>query len=141
MLSSVLGIVMFLAVVACRYEPMGMPRHFPTTRLSGKVMLAGRPIPKGWVSLFPVESTLGDPLLIAVEPDGTYSTDKAPIGPLAVRVSIPKSDLDIIRKSEPAIADKLERLGGLKSPIRIKTKPETQNSFDVDLIFVPVPSP
>jgi hypothetical protein len=124
-------------ISGCRYEPIGKPSHFPTTRLSGRVTLAGKPIPKGWVSLFPLGSTLGEPLLVPIEEDGNYSTEKAPIGPLAVRVTLPKSDMEAIKKNDAAIANRLETLGGLKSPLRVETKSDSNNRFDVDLLLPP----
>ncbi|MBX9652515.1 hypothetical protein K2Y11_02735 [bacterium] len=92
------------------------------------------------MSLFPLGSTLGEPLLVRVNADGNYSTDKAPIGPLAVRVTLPKSDIEIIKRNDSAIASRLETVGGLKSPLRIKTKPDSINRFDVDLLL-PLPTP
>ena len=121
----------------CNYHPPGPAKHFPTTHLEGKITIGGQPITKGWVTLFPIESALGQPVIVPIHSDGRYETDAAPVGPLAVRVTLPKSQSERV---PPAV---LSRRGsrcweGFESPLRVKTIAEQANQFDVDLAFVPL---
>ena len=88
-----------------------------------------------------METTVGRPVLIPIRSDGHYATDDAPVGPLAVRVTLPKSHLSEIEALQPKMTSKLNRLGGIRSPLRFKTMADQNNQFDVDLIYVPLKSP
>ena len=133
--------VVILLATGCHYQAPGSPEHFPTTHLEGRITIGGQPIEKGWVTLFPIEDTLGHPVLVPIQHGGHYATDKSAIGPLTIRVTLPKSHMTEIESLQPALASKLSVLGGTNSPLRTKTAADRVNQFDVDLAFVPIKSP
>ena len=125
----------------CHYQAPGSPEHFPTTRLEGRITIGGQPIEKGWVTLFPTAGALGQPVIIPIQHDGNYSTDKAAVGANSVRVTLPASHIAEIKNLQPSVSSKLEALGGIRSPLRVKTAADQVNHFDVDLALVPTTTP
>lgn len=68
----------------CR-EELG-PERLPTTQVRGVVEEGGRAVSGGWVEFVPIEATLGRIRSARIQPDGSFQSDRVPIGKLAIRV-------------------------------------------------------
>ena len=91
------ALVMLAAAVGCD-RPAG-PDESRTTRLSGHVRFHGRPVPKGWVEIMPIEGTIGHLRSGRIGPDGGFVADRVPVGRVAIRfVGMP-----VLRAGNPAI--------------------------------------
>lgn len=60
-------------------EELG-PEKMVTTRVSGVVLEAGRPVTGGWIEFIPVDGTVGKMRSAPLNKDGTFEADKVPVG-------------------------------------------------------------
>jgi hypothetical protein len=72
------GVVPILLAVAAGCGPL-------TTRVSGRVLLDGKPLPGGVVTFVPVEGKA--PATATIREDGTFEMPNAPLGPVQVTVN------------------------------------------------------
>jgi hypothetical protein len=73
-----------LAMAGCR-EELG-PVAFPTTRVSGVVLEAGRPVGGGWIEFVPVEGTVGNLRSAPIRADGQFEASGVAVGKNLVRL-------------------------------------------------------
>lgn len=62
------------------------PEVIPTTEVSGVVLMSGEPLKQGWVEFQPIDGALGDTRSAPINSDGSFHADRAPIGPVAIRL-------------------------------------------------------
>lgn len=79
---SILAVAAFS--VGC-VEELG-PLHSPTASVSGRVTVGGRPVSGGFVEFLPIDGTVGRLRSVAIEPDGSFVTDRVAVGLNGVRV-------------------------------------------------------
>jgi hypothetical protein len=73
-----------LAIAGCR-EELG-PVAFPTTRVSGAVLEAGRPVSGGWIEFLPVEGTVGNLRSAPIRADGGFEASGVAVGRNLIRL-------------------------------------------------------
>mgnify|MGYP001165981584 CR=1 FL=1 len=73
-----------VTVAGCS-EELG-PEVIPKTPFSGRVVVSGRPVPRGWVELQPLDGTLGDPTSARIRDDGRFEFPAAPLGEVMIRL-------------------------------------------------------
>lgn len=134
-------ILLVLFSAGCDFHPLLAPASFPKTQVQGRVTMAGRPIGHGWLTLFPVDNTLGDPVIVPFDSDGRFSANDAPVGLVAVRAALPKSLMNEIRVANPPLASRLAVLASNRSPIRFDTNSPQSSDWLIDLASVPLTSP
>ena len=78
MMCSVIGLV------GCSDE-LG-PERFETTRVAGRVHVAGRPVTRGWLEFAPVDGTRGNLRSARIGPDGSFDVDGVPVGRCALKL-------------------------------------------------------
>jgi hypothetical protein len=122
---------MVLSLVGCSYTPPGSAETFPVTRWEGKLLLGGVPLQAGWISLYPLEGTLGDPATAPIDADGCFRFAKAPVGSVAVRVTLPKSTREELSRLRPDLARAVGRFAGPSSPLRADTSKSPAVTFDL----------
>ncbi|APW60299.1 hypothetical protein [Paludisphaera borealis] len=77
-LSMLLAAVVVASASGCR-EELG-PERFPTASVSGVILKSGEPVTGGWVEFQPAYGAIGDFRSARIESDGTFRTDRVPIG-------------------------------------------------------------
>jgi hypothetical protein len=77
-------LVLLIASVGCR-DAVG-PERFHTAPATGQVLLAGRPIPGGFLEFAPVEGTVGLLRSTEIGPDGRFAVDRLPVGTVGIRL-------------------------------------------------------
>ena len=121
-------------LAGCGYHPPGRAWTYPTTNVTGKIMLAGRAVPAGWVTLMPIDRTVGDFCIGRIHQDGTFTIPEAPIGPLQVRVKLaPRLSL-ALPIGQSAIYRKLASLSDPGSVLRLTTVAGKTDYFECDLL-------
>ncbi len=104
-------------------EELG-PEHFPTTRVTGKVVEGGRPVAGGWIEFIPTEGTVGNIRSAWIGKDGGFQADRVAIGENAIRlVNAPISI--------PGGARLFEQFA---TPIRRKIPAQPVGPFTIDLL-------
>lgn len=71
--------LLFLASASGCAEELGPP-EMVTAAVSGRVTLAGRPVPEGWLEFLPIDGTLGVLRSTELDADGTFRADRVPAG-------------------------------------------------------------
>lgn len=64
-------------------DTFGLER-MPTTSVTGRVHIRGRPVRGGWVEFLPVGGTVGRLRSAAIGADGRFAADRVPIGRVAI---------------------------------------------------------
>ena len=122
-----------LATTGCEFTLPGRRSDFPKTTVEGSILLGGQPLPNGgigWVTFFPEGSSLGDATVCRLKPDGKYSCDRVPVGPVNVRIDVAPS---VMVGWPLPLRQRVTLLRGPQSPIRITTKADETMRFDFDL--------
>lgn len=127
-----------LLLVGCAYQPAGAPENFPHAILDGSITANGEPLDEGWISVFPVGSTVGDPAYGRIVAGG-YRIDDAPVGSLQVRIDVPRSTREALADNRPLTA-RLRRISIPSSPLRVTTKRDQATTFDFDVLMSPLES-
>lgn len=60
-------------------EELG-PERFSTTAVSGRVVVGGQPVGRGWVEFLPAGGTVGKPRSARLGPDGRFAADRVAVG-------------------------------------------------------------
>jgi hypothetical protein len=123
-----------LVSFGCRYRWPGPPESFPKTVVEGTILFDGRPLEAGWVTVFPMGPSLGDLAIGPIGAGGRYRIDHAPVGPLAIRVSLPKSMFQELARTNPALARRVHLFATPASPLRTMSRPNEPTRFDFDLV-------
>ena len=124
-----LALLSTFAAAGCS-EELG-PERFATATVRGKVTIADRPLPGGFVSFDPWGGTRGVMRVAPVRADGTFEADGVAVGRVIVRLEqIPVASIPTV--SGPVAAWPLERMLS-SSPIR-RTIPEDGANLPIDLI-------
>jgi hypothetical protein len=64
----------------------------PVTHVKGIVTEGSRRVSGGWIEFFPVDGTIGNLRSARIGPDGTFETDRVPVGLNLIRlVNVPLS--------------------------------------------------
>ena len=66
-------------------EELG-PERPPTTKVRGVVRIGKRPVGGGWIQFEPFEGTAGNLRVAPIRPDGSFETDRVPVGRLVIRL-------------------------------------------------------
>src|SRR5690348_149716 len=103
-------------------EELG-PERFPTTPVSGRVLVGGRPVGRGWVEFLPAFGTVGKPRSARIGPDGRFAADRVAIG--WNRIGVVGTPLD------PGFAGRFHPFG---SPIRRRIGPHA-SALELDLLM------
>ena len=126
------GYWLFL-LVGCGYSPPGLPEHFPTTTVTGKVTFAGQPVgEKGqaWITFWPEDFAVGDAVTQPIGRDGRFQNSNVPIGPLSVRLELSAAAME---KIPAASRPRIRAFKGPASPIHLVSKANVVKTFDIDL--------
>jgi hypothetical protein len=127
-----LGTIIWLALVAmlpgCS-EELG-PEPMRTTSVHGKITQGGRPIQDGgWIEFIPADGTVGTERSCEIQADGTFSTDRVPVGMVAIRlVGL------TIRPPFPMEPRDARRFFGSFPPKIRRTIPDKPSELDIELI-------
>lgn len=81
-------------------------------------MVAGTPIEAGWVTLYPIAGTVGDPVSTPIQAGGKFHFRSAPVGVVAVRITLPRSHRQALTRSSPAVEGPLRLAAGPLTPFR-----------------------
>jgi hypothetical protein len=104
-------------------EELG-PELMPVTRVQGVVKEGRRPVSGGWIEFFPVDGTVGNLRSARLNSDGTFETDRVPIGLNLIRlVNVPFST--------PGAR---QVFGAYTSPIRRKIPAESTEPVVIDIL-------
>lgn len=105
----------------CGYVPLSGGRDFPSTPFSGQVLLGGKLVTEGWVGLYPIDGTVGVPVSSRIGSDGRFFFAAAPVGRVAVRITLPRS----VREGVGSVGLRriLDVSAGPMSPWRVDTSP------------------
>lgn len=117
----------------CRYQAPGPPQRFPVTAVEGTIQWDGQPVAAGWVTVLPIGPSVGNLAIAPIGDGGVYRIENAPVGPLAVRISLPRSTIEQIKKVHPRLANHLRKLSGPDSPLRTTSRADRIVRFDYDL--------
>ncbi|MBY0587301.1 hypothetical protein K2X85_09010 [bacterium] len=99
---------MIWTVAGCAYIPPGPPTRFSTTIFKGRIMSAGQPVAVGWVAVYPINATIGEVASARVGPTGEFCIPRAPVGPVAVRITLPRSLREELGRQSPPFGKWLE---------------------------------
>ena len=130
-----------LVFLGCEFTPPGPPWEYPTTSVAGRISLSGQPAQGGWVTLQPIEGTVGDHVVGSVGPDGRFSMEEVPIGPLQVKVRLTSEQMEQVEFRAPQLLERLVLLAGPSSPLRLKSVAGEVVVFDFDLTRSSLPPP
>lgn len=113
--------------------------------MTGELTLGGGPLPsdfRGWVTLFPLDATLGDAVTARVGPSGRFEFPAAPVGLVQVRIDAAEP-LRHPRTGAlpPAVIQRLNVIRGPGTPLRFTTKVAEPNQFKFDLLWTPLAEP
>jgi hypothetical protein len=78
-------IVAGCAATAGCAEELG-PEVMTTTSVHGTIKQADLPIRGGWIEFIPADGTVGDQRSARIDSDGSFSADRVPVGPVAIRL-------------------------------------------------------
>lgn len=105
------------------------PTPMPTTRLSGHVLLDGKPVGPMWLEMLPADGTVGRLRSAPVKADGSFTVDGVPVGRVAIRLAgrpfPPSGDprLDsFLRTARRLPVIRLETPAGENRPVVIKLR-------------------
>lgn len=93
------------------------------------------------MTVFPMGPSLGDLAIGPIGEGGRYRIDHAPVGPLAVRVNLPKTMFEELLRTNPPLARRVHPYGTPASPLRMTSRPGEPTRFDFDLVRDSVPRP
>jgi hypothetical protein len=135
-----IGAALFMLSVAgssigCGFiTPIGKPTAFPLCEISGRLTVGGQPLAFAgpvWITFFPEDGALGDPVTARVAADGVFRTLRAPVGKLHVRLDAGASTK---RYLPPPLAQRFDRWRGVASPWRFTSKNDAPNELTIDLM-------
>jgi hypothetical protein len=110
-------------------EELG-PELMRTTSVHGKITQGGRPIENGgWLEFIPVDGTVGTERSCRIQPDGTFSSDRVPVGTVGIRLV----DLTI-HPPFPMEPREARRFFGSFPPKIRRTIPAQPSELDIELI-------
>jgi hypothetical protein len=85
-----------LGLAGCS-EELG-PERMPVTHVKGLVTEGNRRVSGGWIEFFPVDGTIGNLRSARIRADGSFETDKVPVGLNLIRlVNAPLSSISAKR--------------------------------------------
>jgi hypothetical protein len=111
-----------LLMVGCSEELGSVPMR--VTRVRGVVREGNHPVSRGWIEFVPVEGTVGNLRSARIHPDGSFETDRVPVGKNLVRL--------INAPIEPPGAARL--FSSFLSPIRRVIPEEPTAPLTIDLV-------
>jgi hypothetical protein len=79
-------VLLGLSMIAAGCEDVFGPERPPTTSVRGRVLLAGRPLSRGWLEMLPAGGTLGNLRSAPIGPDGRFAASRVPVGRVAIRL-------------------------------------------------------
>jgi hypothetical protein len=77
-------IALLFGLAGCAEELMPPPSH--TTTVTGRLLLMGRPVGRGWLEFVPIEGTVGVLRSARLQQDGTFRAERVPVGRVAIRL-------------------------------------------------------
>jgi len=112
--------ILLALLSGCR-EELG-PERFVTADVTGKIVVGGRPIDKGWIEFLPVEGTVGRLRSAPIRPDGTFEAE---------RVAVGWNQVGLV--NVPLVGDLSRTFHPLSSPIRRKIA-ASGGAIEIDLL-------
>ncbi len=120
---------LFLLLSVCLCVTQGCsdelgPGHFPTTRVTGRVVEGKQPVGGGWIEFIPCEGTVGIMRSARIGKDGSFQADGVAIGENLIRLV----------NSPIAIPGGAILFANYSSPIRRKIPPHLEGPMTIDLM-------
>jgi hypothetical protein len=128
--------VLFFSALVIRgsFEPPGPPTRPPVTRVTGVVRLAGKPIPGGFLQIHPKGQTVGEHAITPISTDGLFDCERAPVGPVDLRLRITGDVRAILEQLAPPQRAALMRLAAVNSPLVWRTSADGPNRLELELL-------
>ena len=117
-----------LGLAGCSVE-LG-PESPPTARVRGSVTIGKVPVVGGWVVFEPTDGTRGNLRIARIAPDGSFETDRVPVGRVLVGVEQVPTRM-IFTPSGPVSSRFAE---SMRSPIRRTIPPGGSPNLPIDLL-------
>ncbi len=65
------------------------PEPMRTATISGRVLIDGKPLTRGWLEMMPADGTIGLLRSAPIGRDGSFRIDRVPVGTVAIRFAGP----------------------------------------------------
>lgn len=121
-------------LAGCEWTSPGSPWEYPVTIVEGRITFGDQPIRRGWVLLQPLRGTIGDHTIAPIREDGTYHTSRAPVGPLQVRIFLPRDLTSEILQVQPYLAARLKLIREPASPLEVTSQVGSALTYNFDLL-------
>ncbi|WP_435010536.1 magnesium/cobalt transporter CorA [Tundrisphaera lichenicola] len=120
-------VALALLSIGCS-EELG-PEHPPSTSVRGMIRMGRSPVGGGWIQFIPNEGTRGNLRIARIQPDGSFRSDKVPVGRVVIGLDqIPVGSIPTtVGPASPRMFE------AVRSPIRrnIPDRPEVELIFDL----------
>lgn len=117
-------------LAAC--APPGASRDFPTVVGTGVVTIDGSPLGAGWITVLPIEGTVGEPVVARIDSEGRFRLPRVPIGAGQVRLDFRQATLE----RHPEVLPILPNLSGPGSRMRLRTE---NHAFRMEIELADLP--